>query len=283
MTKDGLLNIIITGEWAIDESYALGQLSQILFNLSSGHQPIRQSHIIGTMSAAGQMETYNPTTAQSGSILRLRMSGVMTAADQLCSDGIQSLSDTLYTAYNNDNIDGILLEVNSGGGESTAGYILKNALADKNKPVVVHAMTLGSAALLGTLPATEIIAAGESAQIGSIGSYLSVNNKFLSWYKDNYTDIYATQSTDKNADFRSLMEGNSAPIQKMIDKSAKMFQDNVTKSRTLKGSEEKIASTLAGGMFDAADARGRGLVDGIGSYNYAMKRLRSHISYNKNS
>lgn len=281
MTKDGLLNIIISGEWAIDEAYAFGQLSQILFNLSTGHLPVKQSHVIGLMSASGAMTTYNASTAQSGSILRLRMSGVMTADDQLCSDGIQSLSDTLYSAYSNDNIDGILLDVNSGGGESTAGYILKNALADKNKPVVVHAMTLGSAALLGTLPASEIIAAGESAKIGSIGSYLSVNNKFLSWYKDNYTDIYATQSTDKNADFRSLIEGNSAPIQKMIDKSAKMFQDNVAKSRTLKGNEEKISSTLAGGMFDAVDARSRGLVDGIGSYNYALKRLKSHISYNK--
>lgn len=281
MTKDGLLNIIISGEWAIDEAYAFGQLSQILFNLSTGHLPVKQSHVIGALSASGAMTTYNASTAQSGSILRLRMSGVMTADDQLCSDGIQTLSDTLYAAYNNDNIDGILLEVNSGGGESTAGYILKNALADKNKPVVVHAMTLGSAALLGTLPASEIIAAGESAKIGSIGSYLSVNNKFLSWYKDNYTDIYATQSTDKNADFRSLIEGNSAPIQKMIDKSAKMFQDNVAKSRTLKGNEEKISSTLAGGMFDAVDARSRGLVDGIGSYNYALKRLKSHISYNK--
>jgi protease-4 len=278
---DKLLNIILTGEWAIDESYAFSQLSHILFNMSSGHAPVKQDHIIGLMSASGTMTTGNVETAQSGSILRLRMSGVMTAADQLCSDGIQSLSDTLYKAYANDNIDGILLEVNSGGGESTAGYILKNALADKNKPVVVHAMTLGSAALLGTLPASEIIAAGESAKIGSIGSYLSVNKNFLTWYKENYTDIYATQSTDKNADFRSLIEGDSAPIQKAIDKSAKMFQDNVRKSRTLKGSEEKINSTLAGGMFDAADARSRGLVDGIGSFNYAMKRLKSHISYSK--
>jgi len=278
---DKLLNIILTGEWAIDEGYAFSQLSHILFNMSSGHTPVKQSHIVGLMSASGTMTTGNVETAQSGSILRLRMSGVMTAADQLCSDGIQSLSDTLYKAYANDNIDGILLEVNSGGGESTAGYILKNALADKNKPVVVHAMILGSAALLGTLNASEIIAAGESAKIGSIGSYLSVNKNFLTWYKENYTDIYASQSTDKNADFRSLIEGDSAPIQKAIDKSAKMFQDNVRKSRTLKGSDEKINSTLAGGMFDATDARSRGLVDGIGSFNYAMKRLKSHISYSK--
>ena len=63
----------------------------------------------------------------------------------------------------------------------------------------------------------------------------------------------------------------------MVNRSAELFQREVRKYRSLKGSDDYQAQTLAGGMFDANIARNRGLIDGIGTLNYALKRLQSHI------
>lgn len=216
----------------------------------------------------------NNAATNGGGVLRLRLQGVMTVADQMCSDGVQTLVDRLYSAYNDNSVGGILLEVNSGGGEATAGHILHNAIKDKNKPVVVHATTMGSAALLGTLSANEIVAAGDASRIGSIGSYISIDKKMLENYANNVVDIYATQSSEKNAEFRSLMNGDFAGLQKAVDKSAEMFQKEVRKFRKMKSDD----NTLNGGMFYAKDAKNRGLVDSIGGLNYALKRLNSQIN-----
>lgn len=273
-------NYLLCQDWMIDELYAIQQFNEVLFNMSLGHKIEKRNSIISFIDGNNiEVPTTNINSSESNSILVMRLSGAMTVNDQPCSDGIQTLSDNLYKAYSNKNISGILLDVNSGGGESTAGHILKQAISDSNKPVVVHGVTVGSAALLSTLPATEIVANGESAKFGSIGSFVSISKKFLEDYSKNFIDVYASSSPDKNKEIRQLFVGDSALLQKSVDKNAEVFQQEVQKYRNLKYDPAK---TLSGGMFEAKDAKKRGLVDSIGTRSYAIQRLRSHIKYIKN-
>lgn len=278
-------NYILSRTWEMDRIYGLTEFARFLFEINSGLIPnysemrSRNAPIILNNGYVFQGNAWNVRSSDipEGSIIKMSLSGTMIYEDGECSYGVKSLANTLYDAYNNSRIAGILIEANSGGGESTAGNALMSAVADKNKPVVFHFHTLGSAALKAALPANEIIAASPSAKAGSIGTFVSVSKEILAWYAENILDIYADQSPDKNAEFNALLAGDLGPIKKMVNRDAELFQREVVKYRSLKGSDDYQAQTLAGGMFDANIARSRGLIDGIGSLNYAIKRLNSHI------
>jgi ClpP class serine protease len=213
-----------------------------------------------------------------GSVAHLKLSGVMRAEDSISTRGIQSLIGDLQSAYANNNIEGILLEVNSGGGESRAGQMLQAVLQDSPKPVIVWGHLIASAAVRATLPADEIIASGAGAEIGSIGTYVTLQKGFAEAYKSAYTDIYADKSTNKNKDFRQLIEGDTSALRQSINQSNEIFLNEVKAFRELKGDTDR---TLSGEVFSASAAKYRGLVDGIGGLQYAMKRLKANIQSRK--
>lgn len=274
-------------EWAIDFEFGLQQLNNFMFEVSNSEKidfsARRESSMPAIISAEGQLITRGADFKNSlpGSILHLKMSGTMRSEDGLCSRGINSLITDMYDGFSTKNIDGIFMEVDSGGGESAAGHKLHNAMLDKNKPVLVFGHRSGSAAVMGTLAADEIVGAGPSSEFGSVGTYISLDKKFIEWYKENVEDIYADVSGDKNGAFRAKINGDSEPLRKMVTKHAKMFQSEVAKYRGLTGSDEYKEKTLSGGMFYANEAKNRGLIDYIGTKNDALRRLRSHINYSK--
>ena len=208
-------------------------------------------------------------------IAMLRLSGVMRLEDSLSTLGVRSLADYIQAADQDPDIRGILLDVNSGGGEAVAGSYLKDAIESASKPVVVHGHFVGSAAYLAALAADEIILSSEMAKAGSIGAMITINKEMLQAYKERFIDVYATQSKDKNKEFREAMNGDMSFIQKSIDKAADIFQDTVLQYRKIKDKDK----ALSGSMFYAKEAKALGLVDGIGGIGYAVKRLRSHINY----
>lgn len=217
-------------------------------------------------------------TVPPGSILRINLMGPMTSEGDMCSWGMYDYEEAIRAASNNPNVDGIFIRANTGGGESTAGQILHNAVKSSKKAVVVFAEFLASAGIHGTLAADEIIASSTGARFGSIGTYASIDKEFLTWYKENVEDIYADVSPDKNKEFRAFLAGDSGPLRASITENAKLFQAEVRAFRQL-GS--KADDTLRGGVFPAPDARSRGLVDGIGDMDYALSRLQANINKRK--
>ena len=272
MTLEKLLSFIQSRDWAIDFNFGLSQLSTVLLNMELGkiERPEIVSNSINVEGATSSNET-------SKHIKVLSLTGAMFTEDQACSYGIRSLTKELYKAYNDTNVLGILIEGNTGGGESTSGHLLNSAIKDKNKPVVIHAQMLASAGIMGTLNATEIVADGEAAQFGSIGSYISIDTNVAKWLAENIDDLYAEQSTNKNYEIREYLKGNKVPLQNYVNKNAQHFIDAVTPK--LKGNDAVKQTTVSGGMFYAQDAKRRGLVDSIGGRNYAINRIIQHSKY----
>lgn len=203
----------------------------------------------------------------------LRLAGVMRAEDEASSRGVSSFADDLRMADQAPNVLGHVVEINSGGGQSTAGSMAMNALGDAKKPVIVVGHTVGSAAYMAALGADRIYAATEESQFGSIGSFLSLDRGFAQWYKSRFEDIYADVSTQKNSEFRAYLDGDIAPLQKMVNKSAQDFRGLVTSHRSLKGGQAKINDTLEGAMFDARQSKIRGLIDGYATVNEAAEEV----------
>lgn len=216
----------------------------------------------------------NERLTNPGSIAHLKLSGFMQAESGLSNPGATQLANDLRAAYSNKNISAVILEVNSGGGEVLAGDIIQTAVSERNKPVIAYGWLVGSAAYKAVAGADEIIAANESSRFGSIGVMFSVNKRQLGEIKDESEEIYSDNSKGKNAAFRMALDGDMTGFKQLVNEATDNFHGIVKKNRSLKGSQSKIQETLDGSMFYADDAKGRGLVDSIGNFNFAISRAK---------
>ena len=207
-----------------------------------------------------------------GSLAILNLSGVMRSDGGMCHYGMDELANQFFAAYQNPKIAGAILRAGTGGGESLAGSRLQAILKDAPKPVTVFTDTiLASAGVRGAVTANQIIAS-DGAQIGSIGTYISLPKGYADFYAKYYDDIYADDSENKNSGFRALVKGDMSVIKAQINKSNTQFLTEVSSFRDLKGSEAQKKHTLSGAMFNADEARKRGLVDSVGSFQFAISQ-----------
>lgn len=205
----------------------------------------------------------------------LKLTGTMRSQDDWCQYGVDTLIEQIRAAQNDKSIQGILLECETGGGESIAGQKLHAALSDVTKPIVGWYHFLGSAGVMGTLPIQNMIASNESAQIGSIGTYISLRKGFAEAYAKYYQDVYATKSSNKNKPFRDLGKGDVTALQAYVDIHNEQFLDAVANNRKLKGNRKDVDYTLSGAMFFAQEGKARGLVTQIGGLRTAVRRLQT--------
>lgn len=223
----------------------------------------------------------NSSLTKPQSVAVLKLADVMTTRDEMSSYGVGMLDSQLRAAYANDNIGAVIIDTNSPGGEVTAMQMLVGAIQDRNKPVLGFGRFAASAAY-GTLAATdEIIASDKMAQFGSVGAVITLDKSFLEFYAENFLSFYGEDAPQKNAEWRAALEGNFTPIQDAANKATKDFQLQVSKQRAINGGEAYQRQTLSGAMFDAVEARRRGLVDGIGTMNYAISRATEWMKKGK--
>jgi len=222
----------------------------------------------------------NHSLTPENSLAVIRIKGFMQAESSGGSGGVRGMrgvAEDLRTAYNNPNISGILLDINSGGGEVTAMEVLIDALSARNKPVVSHTLFAASAAY-GTAAATdEIVALSEGTRTGSVGVVVSVNKMALQAYADEFIDVYGKNAPNKNKEFRAMQNGDFGPLESIVDEATDLFQAKIKALRPLRGSEDRIKDTLSGDVFTATEARRRGLIDGVGGQEYAIKRLQAWV------
>lgn len=252
-------------ELLIDESIGLGYLFGFAQRLEYGKPQASSDN--------NNPQPFNPTI--NGSILKMQLNGYMAVSDGQCGEhGMQTFANTLLSYRDNSAISSAIIEVNSGGGEATAGQLIYNAILDFKKPVVAYVHNAGSAAYMGILSAKEILAAGNMSHVGSIGAYISLDKEFISFYKEAFEDIYSDMSPDKNDAWRKYLEsGDTSLFKKSLNETVQTFHDMVLKNRDINYSE----STLTGKMFKASDAKRRGLIDMIGTEELAIKRLKTYI------
>jgi len=284
----GIEKILSYSQLAIDPQFGIKLLNRYLSEVEMVASGVPYSQIglstrreesahVQVITASGHTITdpyliRNPSLTPPGSKAILNLSGMMTAEDEASSEGIGTLAARLRQAYANDNIDAVILQTNSGGGEITAMQIMMSAIDERNKPVIGWAHFAASAAY-GSLAGTdEIIASSTLSKVGSIGAVITINKSFLDFYKENFVSFYGANAPKKQGDFRAMLEGDFGPIQEMVDEATDQFHAQVKGLRNLSGSESYIKETLNGSMFDAGAAKRRGLIDGIGNLNMAIKR-----------
>jgi len=185
---------------------------------------------------------------------------------------------SIRRATHDKNVKALILDVNSGGGGITASDIIYKALLDfkaaspERKIVVLMGDVAASGAYYISLPADYIIA-HPTTVTGSIGVIMqSYNIKELA-AKIGITDV--TVKSGKNKDFFNPMQAVNPEqmeiMQRLILKMHERFVELIVENREL--TKEVVGELADGRVYLADEAVENGLIDGIGYYQDAEKKV----------
>lgn len=251
----------------VDSQYAMEQLNRFEETLQAAQAgaPLGEPEQISMARIGAQ----GPTGLLQ--FAHIRLTGLMISQDSWYGPGVNRVVDAINEAFADSSISGILLEVNTGGGEVTAGQMMAAALRDRPKPVVTLGHLVASGGIMATLYSDEIIASGPFASFGSIGVMRTVPTWYYRLYSNYFKELYSDRSPNKNKAHREYAnDGTMNAWMQELNALAEAFQNEVKESRPLKGDTDL---TLSGAMFRGREAIDRGLADSMGGYQYAITRL----------
>jgi ClpP class serine protease len=151
----------------------------------------------------------------------------------------------------------------------TGTDLLAEAIKNSTTPVVAFIEGMAASAAYWIISgASKIIASSDLDRIGSIGTMLMVEDlqPALEAQGVKFHEVYASLSVDKNADFNQVLDGKYESYQKnVLDVINSKFLSFIKTNRPTVDD-----STLTGKMYFAPEAIALGLVDEIGSLEYAI-------------
>jgi len=242
----------------------------------SDRRPMERTFMAGTVAKSSGKGFAD---APEGSVAVIPLKGDMMKEGTYCSYGTEEIAAVIREAASAENIIGIRLDIDSGGGAVDAIAPMLDAITFSQglgKPVVASCDLCASAAYYVACHCDEIVADNAiSAEFGSIGVMMQFPD-YAKYYEQKgikVHTIYSDLSTYKNAPFEAALKGDYKSIrEEQLNPLAREFQQAVRLRR--KNLDEKVDGILAGRMFYAADARKYGLIDAIGTSDTATEEVR---------
>ncbi len=285
-----ILAEIFSGAWLISNERSTAYASILLSlikgeSFSEGDSAIarerNRSYVISGMGDQKQRFGFSDTNIPEGSVAVIPIRSEILKYDQPCGPrGSQSILTDVKSADQNPNIKSILLVVDSPGGQVTGTDLLAEAIRNSATPVVAYIEGMAASAAYWIISgASKIIASSDLDRIGSIGTMLMVEDlkPALEAEGIKFHEVYASLSVDKNKDFNQVLDGNYEAYQKnVLDVINTKFLSSVKTNRS--AVED---STLTGKIYFAPQAIALGLIDEIGSLDYAIS-LSDSLTNEKN-
>jgi len=290
-----IFNEITTSTWLMSPEFTQAQMLFVA-SLINGNQKnetdysaerlrSQPRYINFSSEAIYQISEYGeaapPEDAPQNSITILEIAGAITKNDQFCGpSGCKTKADLLLRADANPNVKAHILYIESGGGSGEAALefsrIIKNEI---KKPVFAFVEDLAASAAYWIAASCDYIyASNKFAQIGSIGTYISVADLTEYWAQQGikWIDVYAKQSVDKNQDYIQAIEGNTALLEAKATEFNAAFISSVKSLR--KGKINKTENPFTGKIYNADVAAEIGLIDEITTFNRAIRDIITHIN-----
>jgi len=274
-----ILTEILTSNWLIHderkEAYAA-----ILMSLLKGERISEGSYSAAreknrsyvTSRSMVQRWAFSSAEIPDGSIAVIPIRSEIMKYDQQCGPrGTLSITEEIKAADQNPKIKSILLVVDSPGGQVTHADILSDEIRNCKTKVIAFVEGMAASAAYWIISgASKIIASSENDEIGSIGTMLFFAD-LKPYYEDmgvKFHEFYATKSTDKNKDVNDVLDGKYDDYRKnKLDPINERFHAAVKRNRP--GVD---ASAFTGKIYFANDAISLGLIDEIGSMDYAIEQ-----------
>jgi len=224
-------------------------------------------------------QAFAPKTTVENGVGTLEISGVLAYQPDLGDlffDGFEDSSEVL-SAFRGLEADpearAIVLKINSPGGFSVGGAEIADAVFKSTKPTVawVGGMMCSLAYWIGSQ--ANAIVSTRSALVGSIGAYVSVMD-FHRMLEN--AGIQLKVFRNKEGTFKAagmpgapITEDHAEEFTRQAQRSFDVFRADVLRARANVPPE-----TMWGQVFDGAQAKRSGLVDGLGDFDYARAVAR---------
>ena len=199
------------------------------------------------------------------------------------ASGLQSytsLHNRLESLFANDAVRGILLDIDSGGGEAfgLAELVdwLPKASKQAGKPVWGIANATAGSAAYWLASATDRLFAAHHSRVGSIGVYVQHVDMSKAVAKRGLvvSFIYAGDHKIDGNPFQPLPESVRASVQSSVDSLYADFVAVVANNREL---DEKIVRATQAKLYGPEDAQAIGLVDGIGGLGSVLRVFADYL------
>lgn len=186
--------------------------------------------------------------------------------------GTKDHQKVIQDYLNDSNCIGIVLDVDSGGGQVSGTAEFYDFLKSATKPIVTYTDgMLCSAAYYIASATNKIIANPRADVIGSIGTMVSFVD-LTGYYEKQGAKViteYATKSTAKNKSYRDLLSGNSESyIQTELDPITDTFINDVKAGRNAINE-----AVFDGSTYKPETALEMGLIDQIGQIEDVIQSL----------
>lgn len=254
--------------------------SSIFFSLSKEE---RSEQKPATSSEVFKFSNNLVSRDEGNGILELKIFGSIAFGQESSSLGLNAMDASRWIsivdrARKDKKIFGLLLRINSGGGNMVASQELYNAIKrfrDSGKKVVVSiAEVCASGAYYIAAPA-DVIVANEGSIVGSIGVFMQTIDatELLKKIGVKPSVIKSVQYKDILSPTRTMTDYEKEALQKTVDALHEQFVSSIVKWRAERSSEKTIRSIANGLIYVADEARGYGLVDKLGDREQAKKEI----------
>ncbi|RZJ71093.1 S49 family peptidase [Flavobacterium sp.] len=193
--------------------------------------------------------------------------------DQECGPyGTKSKIRRLQSFEADPNCKGIVLDIDSGGGQVSGTPEFHDIVKNFSKPIVTYTdgLMCSAAYYIGSA-SSHIVANKRADAIGSIGvmiHFVDLTGYFEQLGAKVITE-YSTHSTEKNRPLEELLGGDASRyIKEELDPIAETFIADMKAARS--GIPE---DTFLGGTWNAQDALSRNLIDEIGTLQTAVEKV----------
>ncbi len=183
----------------------------------------------------------------------------------------------MYNIIEDESIAGVIVRINSPGGSTTGSQLIYEELLrlKKIKPIIVSVGKMAASGGYFSALASDYIIADKTSLVGSIGVFFLKPDisGLLKKLGINYESISSTPLSDSDSIFRGLNADEIKNVKNFIDEFYTYFKGVVAESRKL--SLEKINTLAEGKIYTGEEALLLGLVDEIGGYDVAIKKMKS--------
>ena len=199
--------------------------------------------------------------------------------------GGDTIRDQLEAAAEDDDIDAVVLRLNTPGGSVVGSERITNGIAAvqaAGKPVVAHVTEISASGGMWAMAPADHIVASNGSLVGSIGVILGPLSRFNDVVAidggilgggvtttggiDQFF-ITAGEGKDAGNPFRDLTPGEQEMFQDIVDGSYDRFVDHVATNREI--SPTAIINEIGAGVFNADVAVENGLIDETGNFDRA--------------
>jgi protease-4 len=278
-----LIRSIAAQPWLIEPDYAQ-QVAPFIAGLLNGNtlqwdQQENVTLLISTSTQAEMRSAGSPADAISpGSVAIYKIQGPLMKQDQFCGPkGMDTMTAELQSLDANTNVDAIVLQIDSPGGTTAGTESMARTIAGMKKPVIAYVDgSMASAAYWIGSSAKHVMMGGRTSAVGSIGTMVSFADvkPVLEKAGVKFHTVFATRSSDKNAEFEQAMQGNYDNLRtKLLDPINKAFTETIEANRSGKIDLAK-EDVLTGKMYIGKQAIKAGLADSMGSLQDAVAMAR---------